>query len=129
MDDIKGKTIEAKSEQIMSWRTKTEPAIETNRAIETLMEKLRIACQADRGELICELSRALADEVDHAFTHPELWPPERVSAVQGLLQDAAAATLGTPYEENCAARPEEFEIRLQSLLEAREAVEKVRKSR
>jgi len=106
-------------------RTKVEPAEQIERAIASLMRGLEEAISAHQPVKICELSRALTDEVDHAFTHPELWGPQRVREVRTLLEHAARETVGTPYEDNCAERPSDLEARLDILLKAREAVQRI----
>ena len=111
-------------------KRKKEPAEVIDKAIKTIMYELEKALSTKkRPSQICELSRALADEIDHVFTHPELWPQERVKATSSLLEQAATATTGTEYEENCAARPKEFMLRLESLLEAKEAVQRIHEAR
>jgi hypothetical protein len=104
-------------------KKKVEPAEEIDKAIIKTIADLRAAIKTAQDKRICELSRALADEVDHAFTHPELWLTARVEEVHSLLQDAARATIGTEYEENCAARPGELKGRLETLLRARKVVQ------
>ena len=106
-------------------KRKKESAIAVERVITTTIDALQSAIASKQAIRVCEFSRALADEVDHVFSHPEVWPPERVETVVQLLEQAASATVGTEYADNCAARPEEFKIRLESLLHARAAVQKI----
>ena len=107
-------------------RIEQKPVTKTEQNIIAMMKSLQSACRTSGAMQICELSRALADEVDHAFTYPDIWGEKRVEDVVGLLEAAAKATKGTPYGENCAARPQDFRSRLKKLLEARSAMDKVR---
>lgn len=116
------------SEELRILKKKREPAEEIDKAIKRRMRELREALAAKQQMRICELSRALADEVDHVFSHPELWPPERVETIGRLLEEAVSATMGTQYEDDCTARPKEFEDRLKSLLAAREVVSKIQET-
>lgn len=81
-------------------------------------------------EQICELSRGLGDEADHAFSHPEIWGDEsRYETALDLLERATKATVGTEYEESCAPRKEEFVRRVEEAREARRAMEPFTKIR
>lgn len=107
-------------------RKKTQTGQEIDKLISRAMDALRQAISTEDERVICRQSRALADEVDHAWSHPEVWPEVRVQEVFSLLQQAAEATVGSEYEENCAARPQEFLSRLETLLNARDAVQRIR---
>ena len=93
--------------------------------IEELMEDLKTELAKTPGdaEQICELSRGLDDEADHAYSHPEIWDDERMyGAAVDLLQKAAEATVGTEYEESCALRKVEFIHRIETARQARQAM-------
>jgi hypothetical protein len=74
---------------------------------------------------VCEISRALSDEADHAFSHPEVWEGDIYEEALDLLRRAAEATAGTEPGINCARRPEEFQCRISSALAAKKALERI----
>ncbi|MBM4031955.1 MAG: hypothetical protein FJ291_09235 [Planctomycetes bacterium] len=81
---------------------------------------------ADRSAVrMCELSRALSDEADHAFSHPEVWEGANYERALDLLRKCVDAVRGTEYEANCARRPDEFARRISTAREAREALQKI----
>ena len=82
--------------------------------------------KADRSpRKICEHSRSLSDEADHALSHPEVWDEVTYERALSLLKDAAKATEGTPSWENCSRRPGDFVHRIAIAKEARQALNKI----
>ena len=117
-------TLELIQEVGILWKKK-ESAEEIDSLISRGTAALDEAIKRGHARSICKCSRSLADEVDHEWSHPGLWSEDRVHDVYLLLQKAAEATVGTEFEENCAARPEEFMRRLEALKRAKEALRRV----
>ncbi len=104
---------------------KQEQAIHVKRSIEGLTNDLTRELSKG-GSLqpvrVCEFSRALSDEADHVFSHPEVWSDEMIETAHDLLEQSATATIGSEYHANCSRRPAEFKRRIRTAREARSAL-------
>ena len=99
-------------ESVRPLRTQKQTPEEIEERILATMEMLRAEIAAKCSVRICELSRRLASQGVHAFRFPKVWTADRVKEAHDLLEKSVNVTVGTPYQENCATRPQEFMSRL-----------------
>jgi len=86
---------------------------------------LRSAIRKGNSVAICEGGRKLLYVAISAYKYPTIWTSDLVSECERLLTDAAAATVGTPEETNCAPRPKKFRETIEGLSDTRSTLDAI----
>ena len=95
---------------------------QTLREIHRVMGNLSGALRKNAPVQICAESGNLAATAELAWPVPDVWTPELIDRALALLRQAAIQTKGTASHAEIAPRMREFQLRLTSLLVAKEAV-------